>query len=151
MRAIIQRVDRASVEVEGEVAGAIEHGLLILLGVMQDDHAEDLDWICRKIPQIRCFEDENGKMNRSLLDVDGGILLVSQFTLYGNLKKGTRPSFNRAAAPELAQRLYEQAAAELERQLGKPVAQGIFAAHMDIKAQLNGPVTLILDSREKGL
>ncbi len=151
MRAIIQRVNRASVQVDGKTSGAIEHGLLIMLGVMQDDSAEDLQWLCGKIPKIRCFEDDEGRMNRSLLEADGGILLISQFTLFGNLKKGSRPSFNRAAAAELAQQLYEQAGAELERELGKPVARGVFAAHMDIQAQLNGPVTLILDSREKGL
>lgn len=147
MRAIIQRVDHASVMVEGKVTGAIEHGLLILLGVMQEDNAEDLEWICRKIPQIRCFEDENGKMNRSVQDVSGGILLISQFTICGNLKKGNRPSFNHAATPELALHLFEQAAVELEKQMGKSVARGQFGAHMDINAQLNGPVTLNLDSR----
>ena len=115
----------------------------------QDDSTDDLDWLVRKIPQIRCFEDEAGRMNRSVEDIDGGILVISQFTLFGNLRKGTRPSFNRAALPEQAIPLYEQFVALLEARLGKPVATGSFGAHMEIEAHHDGPVTLVLDTKQK--
>lgn len=149
MRAIIQRVRSASVTVEGEQTGAIEKGLLVLLGVQGDDTEAELDWISRKIVQIRCFEDEAGKMNRSLLDIRGEILLISQFTLFGSLKKGSRPSFNRAAPPELAESLYEKAKRRLEKELGQPVACGVFGGDMQIQSHLDGPVTLIVDTRNK--
>ena len=149
MRAIIQRVRSASVTVEGEQTGAIEKGLLVLLGVQGDDTEAELDWISRKIVQIRCFEDEAGKMNRSLLDIRGEILLISQFTLFGSLKKGSRPSFNRAAPPELAESLYEKAKRSLEKELGQPVACGVFGGDMQIQSHLDGPVTLIVDTRNK--
>lgn len=151
MRAIIQRVKSASVVVNDEAAGAIDHGFLVFLGVQQGDTEEELDWLCRKIPQIRCFEDDAGKMNRSLKDAGGNILLISQFTLFGNLKKGSRPSFNRAAEPESATAWYEAAMERLSAEMGKQVASGVFAADMQIQSHLDGPVTLFLDTRDKSL
>ena len=149
MRIVLQRVSRASVAVEGVERSAIGRGLLIFLGVGQGDGADDLAWLVRKIPQIRCFEDEDGRMNRSLLDVGGEALVISQFTLFGNLRKGTRPSFNRAALPETAVPLYEQFVEALSAALGKPVGTGSFGAYMAIDAANDGPVTLMLDTRQK--
>lgn len=149
MRAVVQRVSRASVSVEGEVRGAIGQGLLVLLGVEQTDGSEDVDWLARKLPQIRCFEDEAGRMNRSLLEISGELLVISQFTLFGTLRKGTRPSFNRAALPEFAIPLYESFMERLEAILRKPVERGVFGAHMEIDAVQDGPVTLILDTHQK--
>lgn len=149
MRAIIQRVQSASVAVEGSVTGSIRQGLLVLLGVQTDDTEAELQWISRKIVQIRCFEDEAGKLNRSLLDIQGEILLISQFTLFGSLKKGSRPSFNRAAPPERAEALYELAKLSLATELGREIACGIFGGDMQIQSHLDGPVTLILDTRNK--
>lgn len=149
MRAIIQRVNSASVSVDGAVVGSISQGLLVLLGVQEGDTVEELEWISRKIVQIRCFEDGAGKMNRSLLDVEGEVLLISQFTLFGSLKKGSRPSFNRAAPPALAEELYELSKQTLRAALGRPVACGVFGGDMQIQSHLDGPVTLILDTRQK--
>lgn len=149
MRAVVQRVSRAAVAVDGVEKSAIGRGLLVFLGVGQDDTGEDLAWLVRKIPQIRCFEDEAGRMNRSLLDIGGDALVISQFTLFGNLRKGTRPSFNRAAGPDRAVPLYEQFVAGLGEALGRPVGTGSFGAQMEIDALNDGPVTLVLDSREK--
>lgn len=149
MRAVIQRVSRARVTVNQSVTGEIQRGLLVFLGVESSDTTEDIDWLARKIPQIRIFEDAEEQMNLSVEDIGGGILLISQFTLYGNLRKGTRPSFNRAAPPEFAVPLYEQFHAALEQTLGQPIPTGVFGAHMDIEAVNDGPVTLILDTRDK--
>jgi len=149
MRAVVQRVSRAAVTVEGREKSAIGPGLLVFLGVGRDDGPDDLDWLVRKVPQIRCFEDAEGRMNRSVTDIDGGVLVISQFTLFGNLRKGTRPSFNRAALPDTAVPLYEQFVAALEKALGKPVGTGEFGAHMDIEAVNDGPVTLVLDTQQK--
>lgn len=149
MRAVIQRVSRAQCVVEGQVTGAIERGLLVFLGVAADDTDDDQAWLARKIPRIRVFEDDAGKMNRSVRDIGGGILLISQFTLFGNLQKGTRPSFNHAAPPPLAVPRYEAFHRQLETELGQPVGTGVFGAHMDIDAANDGPVTLVIDTRQR--
>lgn len=149
MRAVIQRVDAASVSINDSVVGAIGHGLLVFLGVGEGDTADDLAWLVQKVCKVRVFDDDAGKMNLNVSDVDGGVLVISQFTLFGHLKKGTRPSFNRSAPPELAVPLYERFISELSRELGKPVPSGEFGAMMRIRADNNGPVTLVLDSRQR--
>ena len=150
MRAVVQRVERAAVSVEDAVVGAVDRGLLVFLGVSGEDAEADADWLARKVPDIRVFEDDDGRMNRSLADVGGGVLVISQFTLYGSLRKGTRPSFNRAAPPEQGNRLYEHFLAVLRAAHAGPVACGRFGAFMTIDAVHDGPVTLILDTRDKG-
>jgi len=149
MRAVIQRVREASCQVGSEVSGSIEQGLLVFLGIHESDTEIDLDWICQKIIQLRIFEDEEGKMNRSVAESGGGILLISQFTLFGNVRKGTRPSFNRAASPETAIPVYEVAVKRLSFLLGRPVATGRFGEHMIIQAINDGPVTIVIDSHDK--
>lgn len=145
MRAVIQRVSRASVTVEGTVVGSIEKGLVVLLGVAREDAETDADYLAGKIAALRIFEDDNGKMNRSLADVGGGCLVVSQFTLYGDCRKGRRPSFIAAAGPEQAETLYERFVASVRGQ-GIEVATGRFRARMDVELVNDGPVTLMLDS-----
>lgn len=149
MRAVVQRVHRAEVAVQGTVTGAIGKGLLVFLGIHKEDTREDLEWLTGKLLQVRLFEDEGGKMNRSVEEVDGGLLVVSQFTLFGNLKKGSRPSFNRAAPPEQATAFYEEAVKRLSFSLGRSVGTGRFGEHMEIHCDQDGPVTLILDSHER--
>jgi len=149
MRAVIQRVSEASVSIDGKLKGAISHGLLVFLGIESEDGTEDLVWLSGKIPQIRIFPDKAGLMNRALTDIDGEILLISQFTLYGNLRKGARPSFNRAAPPEIAMPLYEEFVRALSTALGKPIVTGEFGAMMKIQALNDGPVTLFLDTKNK--
>jgi len=146
MKAVIQRVARAHVEVNGQIVGQIREGLLVLLGVAKGDAASDGRSLAEKLRTFRIFSDEQGKMNRSLTDVGGSILLVSQFTLLGNTKNGRRPSFDDAAQPEEAKRLYELVATEL-RNLGTVVETGVFAAHMKVESVNDGPVTFVLDSR----
>jgi len=146
MRSVVQRVARAAVRVDRQVVGEIGHGLLVLLGVAGGDADADARWMADKLAQLRIFEDEGGKMNRSVQDVGGGVLLVSQFTLLGDARKGNRPSFVGAAPPEEANALYESVAALL-RARGLPVAQGVFRAHMEVESVNDGPVTLLLDSR----
>ena len=147
MRAVVQRVRRASVTVDGAVTGSIQRGLLVFLGVGKEDTEKDIDFIADKIVNLRIFECEDGKMNLSVKDISGGILLISQFTLYGDCRKGRRPDFTAAGKPEIAKQLYEQAI-EAIRDKGVPVETGVFAAHMDIDSINDGPVTLILDSRK---
>lgn len=147
MRAVIQRVTEASVTVKGQVVGSIQRGFLILLGVAEEDTQGDVIWIAGKIAGLRIFEDAEGKMNQALADVEGSVLLVSQFTLYGDCRKGRRPSFIEAARPEKAHSLYNSVAAEL-RGLRLPVETGTFQAHMDVRLLNDGPVTLLLDSRK---
>ncbi len=149
MRVILQRVSRASVAVDGQTIGAIEQGLLLLLGVESADGAEDVQWLCRKLLGLRIFSDEAGKMNRSVQDVEGGILVISQFTLFANVKKGTRPSFVDAAPPVIAIPLYEQFVQTLEAGLGRTVATGEFGAAMQVALVNDGPVTILLDSKNK--
>lgn len=150
MRAVIQRVNEASVSVEGEIKGAISRGLLVFLGVGKEDTIEDVKWLVSKIVQMRIFEDEDSKMNLSIEDIGGEVLVISQFTLFGNMRKGTRPSFNNAALPEKAEKLYEEFIRILEEVLLRPVQKGVFAAYMNIKAHNDGPVTMVLDSSNKG-
>lgn len=150
MRAVLQRVTSASVEVEGKVVGRIQHGVMVLLGVGKGDDKSDIAYVVEKIRSLRIFSDEQGKMNRSLTDVDGAVLLVSQFTLLGRTDNGRRPSFDGAAPPDLAKRLYEQVAADL-RACGRSVETGVFAAHMSVTLVNDGPVTFVVDSRERRL
>jgi D-tyrosyl-tRNA(Tyr) deacylase len=146
MRSVVQRVSRAAVRVDRQVVGEVGLGLLVLLGVAADDGPDDARWTADKLAQLRVFEDDAGKMNRSVQDVGGGILLVSQFTLLGDARKGNRPSFVGAAPPDRASALYEDVAALL-RARAVPVAQGVFRAHMEVELVNDGPVTLLLDSR----
>jgi len=149
MRAVVQRVKLGFCRVDGEVTGEIEAGIIVFLGVGHGDEDEDAEWLARKVAALRIFEDEDGRMNRSLLDISGGALVISQFTLYGNVKKGARPSFNRSATPDLAKKLYQYFQQQLSEILGKPVASGIFAADMQIEAHNDGPVTLIIDTKQR--
>ena len=149
MRAIVQRVSEARVTIDGEVAGQIGRGVLVLVGVEAGDSPGDADWLASKIVGMRIFPDDEGKMNRSLVDVAGEALVVSQFTLHASTKKGNRPSFGRAALPEEAVPLYERFMAELERGLGRPVARGVFAADMQVALVNDGPVTIVIDSRQR--
>lgn len=148
MKAVIQRVKYSSVKVDGELVSRIENGFMILLGVLEGDTKEDADKLVRKIPYLRIFEDENGKMNLSCLDINGEILLVSQFTLCADCSHGRRPSFINSAAPKDANELYEYVASELEKSGVKSVKKGIFGADMKVELLNDGPVTIILDSRE---
>ena len=149
MRAVIQRVSQASVTVEGATVGQINAGVLVFLGVGKEDSAEDVTWLVRRIVKLRIFEDEPGRMNHSLLDIEGEAMVISQFTLFGSLKIGNRPSFNRAALPEQAVPLYGQFVQELSAALSKPVPTGCFGEHMDIEAHNDGPVTLVVDTKER--
>jgi D-aminoacyl-tRNA deacylase len=148
MKAIVQRVTSASVEVDGTVVGQIGTGLLVLLGVAKGDGEADCRYLVEKLRTFRIFSDEQGKMNRSLVDVGGSVLLVSQFTLLGSTANGRRPSFDGAAPPDIARRLYEQVADDL-RTAGTSVEIGVFAAHMRVALVNDGPVTFALDSRDK--
>jgi len=148
MRSVVQRVKRAAVSVNGETVGKISVGLLILLAVGQEDGEDDLTWMVDKLVGLRIFEDEEGKMNRSIQDVNGEILMVSQFTLYGDCRSGKRPSFTTAAPPERAKALYEQTLAGI-RSRGLKVETGVFQAQMDVELINDGPVTLLLDSKKK--
>ena len=146
MKAVIQRVTRASVEVDGKTTGQIRAGLVVLLGVAKGDTESDLTYLVEKIPALRIFSDEAGKMNRSLAEIGGGVLAISQFTLLGDTKKGRRPGFDQAADPDVAKRLYEQFVERL-RQTDLTVGTGVFGAHMKVELVNDGPVTFVLDSR----
>ena len=148
MRAVLQRVTRAHVEVEGEVAGSIAAGLLVLLGVTHADTREDADYLASKIVQLRIFSDDAGRMNRSLLEAGGSLLVVSQFTLYGDCRKGRRPSFDDAASPDHARGLYEYFVQRLQLS-NVHVATGVFQADMKVSLINDGPVTFVLDSKTK--
>ena len=147
MRAVVQRVKRASVSADGNVVGAIGKGMLILLGVEAGDAEADADWLATRLARVRIFEDADGKMNLAARDVGGSALVVSQFTLFGTMRKGSRPSFNRAAVPAEAIPLYESFTAKLSALLERPVPTGRFGAMMDVELVNDGPVTLTLDSR----
>ena len=147
MRVLLQRVSQAAVNVGGEVVGQIGQGLLVLVGIEADDTPSDIDWLCRKIVALRIFNDDAGLMNRSVLDIGGQILAISQFTLHASTKKGTRPSYSRAARPDFAQPMYHAFLETLCTALGKPVQQGIFGADMKISLVNDGPVTIWLDSK----
>lgn len=148
MRAVVQRVHRASVTVGEEVVGRIEKGLLVYLGVGRNDTEKDVDWMCEKIANLRVFEDENGKMNLSLLQVNGELLVISQFTLYGDCRRGRRPSFDEAAPPEMGEKFYELFIEKMRGQVRK-VEKGIFGAHMEIESINDGPVTILIDSERR--
>jgi D-tyrosyl-tRNA(Tyr) deacylase len=149
MRVLLQRVREASVTIAGREKSRIGPGMLILLGIGQDDSRADIEWLVTKLLSLRIFEDEDGKMNLSLVDVDGEALIVSQFTLHARVKKGTRPSFERAARPEFAIPLYEEFISSFERGLGKSVGTGEFGAMMDVGLINNGPVTIWIDSQQR--
>lgn len=149
MIVVIQRASEASVKIEGEIKASIGNGLMILLGIEEADGQDDIDWLTRKIINLRIFPDEAGVMNKSLLDADGEILLISQFTLHASTKKGNRPSYIKAARPETAIPLYEQMIASLEKELGKPIGTGEFGADMKVSLVNDGPVTIVIDSKNK--
>lgn len=144
MRALIQRVSHASVTVDGRVTGRIGRGFVVLLGITHTDGRAEADWVAAKIAGLRVFDDDAGKMNRSLADVDGQLLVVSQFTLYGDARKGRRPSFTDAAAPELAEPLIDYLVETL-RDAGFTVATGVFGAHMDVEIHNEGPITMLIE------
>ena len=147
MKAVIQRVTRASVAVDGKVVGQIRGGLLVLLGVAKGDTEVDLRYLVEKIPALRIFSDESGKMNRSLAEIGGGLLAISQFTLLGDTRKGRRPGFDQAADPATAKRLFEQFVGTLRKSTDLTIEAGVFGAHMKVELLNDGPVTFILDSR----
>ena len=147
MRAVVQRVSEASVSVDGVVTGSVQHGLCVLIGVGISDSEADAQWLADKVVELRIFEDDAGKMNRSVLDVQGGVLAISQFTLFGDARKGTRPGFIDAARPELAQPLYARFCACV-RARGVQVGEGLFRATMQVRIVNEGPVTLLLDSKK---
>ena len=148
MKAVIQRVSRASVSVDDKITGQIGEGLMVLLGVDREDDEKDLEYLVKKITAMRIFEDEQEKMNLALADVDGSLLVISQFTLLASTKKGNRPSFTQAGPPEMSKALYEQFIADCEK-LGFHVEHGIFGAHMEVSLVNDGPVTIVIDSRDK--
>jgi D-tyrosyl-tRNA(Tyr) deacylase len=150
MRAVIQRVSSARVTVGGEVAGEIGPGLLVLLGIGREDTPADADWLAAKVAGLRIMEDDEGRMNRSVTESAGGILVVSQFTLLASTRKGTRPSFNDAAPPELAIPLYEAFNWAATAALGRPVQTGRFGAHMEVALVNDGPVTIVIDTKDRG-
>lgn len=147
MRAVIQRVSTANVSIENQIVGSIDQGLLVLLAIEETDGDDDILWLSGKITRLRIFNDDAGLMNRSVREVNGGILLISQFTLFASTRKGNRPSYTRAARPEIAIPLYEKFIAQLATDLGKPIQTGQFGADMQVSLTNDGPVTLIIDSR----
>ena len=149
MRVVIQRVKQASVTIEGRIKSRIDAGLLVLLGIEEADANEDIEWLCRKIIALRVFDDEQGVMNRSILEAKGDIIVVSQFTLLASTKKGNRPSYIRAARPEQAIPLYEAFCKQLEGLLGKPIGPGEFGADMQVALINDGPVTICMDTKNK--
>lgn len=149
MRAVIQRVTQASVRVEEKITGEIETGLLILAGIEDADTQEDIEWLSGKIVNLRIFNDEEGVMNKSLKDVNGDILLVSQFTLHASTKKGNRPSYIKASKPDIAAPMYEKLIVQLKRDLGKEIQTGVFGADMKVSLLNDGPVTIVMDTKNK--
>jgi D-tyrosyl-tRNA(Tyr) deacylase len=149
MRVLIQRVKEASVTVDNEVISLIHNGLLIFIGITEDDDREDILWLTKKIANIRLFDDENGVMNRSVIDAGGDILAVSQFTLMASTKKGNRPSYIKAAKPDISIPLYEEFCSEMEIAVNKPIQRGVFGADMKVRLLNDGPVTIFIDSKNK--
>lgn len=149
MRAVIQRVSEASVKVDGNITGAIETGLLVLLGIEDADTEDDIRWLSNKIVNLRIFNDEQGVMNKSVMDCGGDILLISQFTLYASTKKGNRPSYIKASKPEFAVPLYEKMIVQLVNDSGKKIETGIFGADMKVSLLNDGPVTIMIDTKAK--
>jgi len=149
MKTVVQRVSEASVTIEGEIVSQIKNGLLILVGIEAEDNFEDIQWLTKKIASLRIFNDDKGIMNNSLLDVNGDVIVVSQFTLQASTKKGNRPSYLKAAKPEISIPLYEQFILQIEQVLGKKVGTGKFGADMKVSLLNDGPVTLIIDSKNR--
>ncbi|MBT8243607.1 MAG: D-tyrosyl-tRNA(Tyr) deacylase [Winogradskyella sp.] len=149
MKVVIQRVSEASVTINHKTVASIKTGLLILLGIIEEDTQEDIDWLCRKISGLRIFSDDNGVMNKSVIDVNGDIIVVSQFTLHASTKKGNRPSYIKAAKPELAIPLYEDFKVALQKAIDNTIQSGAFGADMKVNLLNDGPVTIIIDSKEK--
>jgi D-aminoacyl-tRNA deacylase len=149
MRVVIQRVSEASVAIDGKIKSSIGKGLLVLLGIEENDSTEDIDWLCGKIVRLRIFNDESEVMNLSVAETGGDVLLISQFTLHASTKKGNRPSYIKAANPEIAIPLYEKFISQLEKELNKKVATGDFGADMKVSLINDGPVTIIIDSKNK--
>ncbi len=149
MRAVIQRVSKASVTVDGKVVSAMGEGLLVLLGIEDADGKEDMEWLSKKTANLRIFNDDEGVMNRSVLDVAGDVIVVSQFTLHAQTKKGNRPSYIKAAKPDVAVPMYEAFVQKLEEDLGKKVGTGIFGADMKVELLNDGPVTLVIDTKNR--
>ena len=149
MRIVIQRVGHASVTIEGKVKSEIQRGYLILLGICEDDSTEDIEWLVRKVIGLRVFDDENGVMNRSIMDIDGEILVISQFTLFASYKKGNRPSWLRAAKHDISIPLYNEFCTKLSAALGKEVGTGEFGADMKVELLNDGPVTICMDTKNK--
>lgn len=149
MRAVIQRVSEASVTVEGKIKSSIGWGLLVLVGIEDADTEEDIDWLVKKISQLRIFNDENGVMNKSVMEIDGEIIVVSQFTLHASTKKGNRPSYIRASKPDIAIPMYEKFVKQLEITAGIPVQTGEFGADMKVHLLNDGPVTIVMDTKNK--
>ena len=149
MRVLIQRVKKASVTINNKVYSLIDNGLLLFIGICDEDNGEDIEWLTKKISNLRIFDDENGVMNKSVMDIDGEILAVSQFTLMASTKKGNRPSYIKAAKPDISVPLYEQFCAEMEIAVNKPIKRGVFGADMKVGLLNDGPVTIFMDSKNK--
>ena len=149
MRVVIQRVSEASVTINQDIVASIKSGLLILLGIVDEDTQEDIDWLCRKISGLRIFNDENGVMNKSVQEIKGDIIVVSQFTLHASVKKGNRPSYIKASKPDVAEPLYENFKKTLQKHIEKPIQSGEFGADMKVRLLNDGPVTIIIDSKNK--
>ena len=149
MRILIQRVKKASVTIEEKPMSLINNGLLLFIGITEDDTQEDIQWLTKKVANIRLFDDENGVMNLSVMDIDGEILAVSQFTLMASTKKGNRPSYIKAAKPEISVPLYEQFCTEMELAVNKPIKRGVFGADMKVELLNDGPVTIFIDSKNR--
>lgn len=147
MKIVLQRVKKASVNIDNKTAATINKGLLLLIGITTDDSEKDIDWLVKKVSQLRVFNDESGKMNLSIQDIDGEVLLISQFTLYANIKKGNRPSYIAAARPEIAIPLYELFIQKLGLVIAKPIQTGVFGADMQVSLINDGPVTILMDSK----
>ena len=149
MRTVIQRVQHCSVTIDGQLKSNIGNGMLVLVGIEDRDTQEDIEWLCKKIANLRIFDDENGVMNRSVIDTGGEVMVVSQFTLHASTKKGNRPSYIHASKPDFAIPMYESFCAEMGLQIGKNVATGVFGADMKIELLNDGPVTILIDSQDK--
>lgn len=149
MKAVIQRVSEASVTIDGKITASINEGALVLLGIEEEDSQEDIEWLSGKVSRLRIFNDENGVMNKSLIDINGNVIVVSQFTLHASTKKGNRPSYIKAAKPETAIPLYEMFITQLEKDIGKNIGTGKFGADMQVYLVNDGPVTIIIDTKNK--
>jgi D-tyrosyl-tRNA(Tyr) deacylase len=150
MKTVIQRVSSASVTIDSKIVADIQKGLLVLVGIEDSDNQEDINWLCQKIANLRIFGDENEVMNLSIKDIDGDVIVVSQFTLHALTKKGNRPSYIKASKPDIAIPMYENFVRQLETKLGKNVQTGIFGADMKVSLLNDGPVTIVIDSKDKG-